>query len=89
MGAGLVSLLMSAAIPTAFTSTAALFAGAYVALQVGRNVAQLLLLYRGEPLRPLFQGVAVWSCASGILATCRSSDIVVRSLTDRALRTAV
>ena len=67
MGAALVSLLMSAAIPTAFTSTAALFAGAYVTLQVGRNVAQLLLLHRGEPLRPLFQGVVVWSCASGIL----------------------
>ena len=44
-----------------------MFAGAYVALQVGRNLAGMLLLRRGEPLRPLFELVVVWSCASGIL----------------------
>jgi low temperature requirement protein LtrA len=67
MGVALASLLMSAAIPTAFTSHALWFAGAYVVMQVGRDVAQMLMLGRGEPLRALFEGVVVWSCASGIL----------------------
>lgn len=59
LGVALASLLMSAAIPTALTGHAALFAGAYVALQVGRNLAGMLLLRRGEPLRPLFELVVV------------------------------
>jgi low temperature requirement protein LtrA len=67
LGVALASLLMSASIPTALGAHAALFAGAYVALQVGRNVAGMLLLRRGEPLRRLFELVVVWSCASGIL----------------------
>jgi low temperature requirement protein LtrA len=67
MGVALASLLMSAAIPTAFTGHALLFAGAYVALQVGRDVAQMLMLNRDEPLRPLFEQVVIWSCAAGIL----------------------
>jgi low temperature requirement protein LtrA len=67
LGVALASLLMSAAIPTALTGHAALFAGAYVALQVGRNLAGMLLLRRGEPLRPLFELVVAWSCASGVL----------------------
>jgi low temperature requirement protein LtrA len=67
LGVALASLLMSAAIPTAFTSHAALFAGAYVALQVGRNTASMLLLGRREPLRPVFERNVVWSCASGVL----------------------
>ena len=67
MGVALASLLMSAAIPTALTSHAPLFAGAYVAMQVGRNVAEMLLVRRGEPLRPVFELVVMWSCASGIL----------------------
>jgi low temperature requirement protein LtrA len=67
LGVALASLLMSAAIPTALTGDAALFAGAYVGLQLGRNVASLLLVGRDEPLRPLFERVVVWTCASGIL----------------------
>lgn len=66
-GVALASLLMSAAIPTAFSNHAALFAGAYVALQVGRNIAAMLLLRRGEPLRPVFERIVAWSCVSGIL----------------------
>jgi low temperature requirement protein LtrA len=46
LGVALASLLMSAAIPTALTGDAALFAGAYVGLQLGRNVASLLLVGR-------------------------------------------
>jgi low temperature requirement protein LtrA len=69
LGVALASLLMSAAIPTALTGDAALFASAYVGLQLGRNVASLLLVGRDEPLRPLFERVVVWTCASGILWT--------------------
>ena len=47
----LASLLMAAAAPEAFGDHALLFAGAYVALQVGRNVAGALLLPRDHPLR--------------------------------------
>jgi low temperature requirement protein LtrA len=67
LGVALASLLMSAAIPTAFTHHAALFATAYVLLQVGRNVSAMLMLGRHEPLRPVFERVVVWSCASGVL----------------------
>jgi low temperature requirement protein LtrA len=63
----LASLLMSAAIPTAFTSHAALFAGGYVALQMTRNLAGMLLLERGEPLRPVFERIVVWSGAASAL----------------------
>ena len=38
LGVALASLLMSAAIPTALTGDAVLFASAYVGLQLGRNV---------------------------------------------------
>ncbi|MDX6381529.1 MAG: hypothetical protein QOI57_2553 [Rubrobacteraceae bacterium] len=69
LGVALASLLMSAAIPTALTGDAALFASAYVGLQLGRNVASLRLVGRDEPLRPLFERVVVWTCASGILWT--------------------
>ncbi|GAC1321082.1 MAG: hypothetical protein NVSMB25_14330 [Thermoleophilaceae bacterium] len=47
----LASLLMAAAVPEAFGHHPALFAGAYVVLQVGRNVAGALLLARDHPLR--------------------------------------
>ena len=59
LGVALASLLMSAAIPTALTGDAALFASAYVGLQLGRNVASLLLVGRDELLRPLFERVVV------------------------------
>ena len=48
-------------------ATALLFAGAYVALQVGRNVAGALLLPRGHPLRAVFERIVVWSVAAGAL----------------------
>ncbi|HTU84036.1 MAG TPA: low temperature requirement protein A [Solirubrobacteraceae bacterium] len=66
-GVALASLLMSAAIPTAFKSHAILFAVGYVALQLGRDVAALLLLQRGEPLRPVFERIVVWCLASSVL----------------------
>jgi low temperature requirement protein LtrA len=39
LGVALASRLMSASVPTALTGHAAFFAGAHVALQVGRNLA--------------------------------------------------
>jgi low temperature requirement protein LtrA len=66
-GVTLTSLLMSAAIPTAFGSEAWLFAGAYVAMQVGRNLGATLLLERDHPLRRSFERLIAWSCASAVL----------------------
>ena len=64
---GLASLLMSAAIPKAFSTSAPLFAIAYVVLQVGRNLAGALLLDRAHSLRLTFERIVAWSCASGVL----------------------
>jgi low temperature requirement protein LtrA len=63
----LASLLMAAALPSAFGENGLLFAGAYVALQVGRNVAVTRLLPRGQPLRDVFERLVAWSAASGVL----------------------
>lgn len=63
----LASLLMSAAVPDAFGTHAVLFAGAYVVLQVGRNIAGAGLLPRDHPLRAVFERIVVWSVASGSL----------------------
>ena len=63
----LTSLLMSASIPTAFGGGAWLFAGAYVVMQVGRNVAAMALLERDHHLRRVFERLVAWSCASAVL----------------------
>ncbi len=63
----LASLLMSAAIPHAFGSQATLFAAAYVALQVGRNLIGMLLLERDHALRRTFERILAWSVLSGVL----------------------
>jgi len=67
VGATLASLLMSAAIPTAFGANALLFAGAYVAMQVGRNVAAASLLSREHALRLTFERISCWSLFTGAL----------------------
>jgi low temperature requirement protein LtrA len=61
------SLLMAAALSEAFGERALLFAGSYVALQVGRNVAAAALLKRRHRLRDIFERLVVWSAASGVL----------------------
>ncbi len=66
-GAMLASLLMAAALPGAFGADGALFAVAYVALQVGRNAAAARLLAHEEPLRDVFERLLAWSVASGAL----------------------
>lgn len=67
IGVMLASLMMSAAVPYAFGPHGVLFAGAYVVLQVGRNLAGGLLLPRDHPLRAVFERIVAWSVASGIL----------------------
>ena len=67
LGATLASLLMAAALPEAFGAHGLLFAAGYVVLQVGRNVAAMLLLPRTEPLRPVFERIVAWSVASAPL----------------------
>lgn len=44
----LISLLMSAAIPKAFGDSALMFAGAYVALQVGRNAFMVAIMHHAH-----------------------------------------
>ena len=63
----LASLLMAAAIPKAFGGQAMLFASAYVALQVGRNLAGMLLLEHDHILRRTLERLVVWSLLSGSL----------------------
>jgi low temperature requirement protein LtrA len=67
IGVMLASLLMAAAVPDALGDRGALFAGSYVALQVGRNAAAALLLRRQHPLSGVFERILVWSVASGVL----------------------
>jgi len=67
IASGLASLLMAAAIPGAFGRDGALFAGSYVALQVGRNLAAAALLDRGHTLRRTFERILAWSVLSGLL----------------------
>ena len=62
----LASLLMAAALPEAFGERGLLFAGSYVALQVGRNAAAAWLT-GGHRLRDVFERLVVWSAASGVL----------------------
>jgi low temperature requirement protein LtrA len=67
IGVMLASLLMSAAVPDAFGAHGVLFAGAYVVLQIGRNLAGAVLLPRDHPLRLVFERIVAWSLASGAL----------------------
>jgi low temperature requirement protein LtrA len=55
----LVSLVMSAAIPTAFGTGGLVFAGAYAIIQVGRTSFAIVAL-RGEVLQRTFERVLVW-----------------------------
>jgi len=67
VGVMLASLLMSAALPDALGARGWLFAGAYVALQVGRNAAGVALVERPHALRELFERLLAWSVAGGAL----------------------
>jgi low temperature requirement protein LtrA len=66
-GVMLASLLMAAALPQAFGEHGVLFAASYVALQVGRNAAAMVLLARDHHLRDVFERLLGWSLLSGAL----------------------
>jgi len=63
----MVSLVMSAALPTAFGRFGILVGGAYAVMQVGRSLFMVIVL-RGEPLRANFQRILAWCLVSGTLA---------------------
>ena len=66
-GVMLASLLMAAALPHALDEHGFLFAGSYVALQVGRNAAAASLLARDHRLRDVFERLLAWSALAGVL----------------------
>jgi low temperature requirement protein LtrA len=64
----LASLLMAVALPRAFDGGALLFAGAYVAIQVGRTLFLALVMSRSENESGLSMlRIALWFMASGVL----------------------
>jgi low temperature requirement protein LtrA len=65
IGVMLGSLLMSAAIPEAFDDRGLEFAGAFVAIQVGRTAWVLAVIGRGHDLSANFQRVLTWLLATG------------------------
>jgi low temperature requirement protein LtrA len=62
----LTGLAMSAAIPSAFADGGLIFAGCYVAIQIGRTLFVLACLPKGNPLRANFQRILGWLCISGV-----------------------
>ncbi len=61
------SLLMAVAIPGAFANRALLFAGAYVAIQVGRHAfLTFVVAGRGSPDREPALHILIWFCAAGV-----------------------
>lgn len=67
LGVMLVSLIMSATLPAAFGERGLLFAGAFVAIQVGRTLFVVAAL-RGEPrLRRNFLRILAWLVAGGMI----------------------
>src|SRR4051795_9363042 len=67
LGVALPSLLLAAALPRAFQEHGLLFAGAYVGLQVGRNLCATVLVPADHHLRLTFARVLFWSCLAGAL----------------------
>ncbi|WBB93225.1 low temperature requirement protein A [Verrucosispora sp. WMMC514] len=59
-------MLMAAAAPTAYAGHALVFAGAYVAIHLGR-AAMLLPALHGHPLQLRTLRVAIWFAVSGVL----------------------
>jgi low temperature requirement protein LtrA len=63
----LVSLVMSAALPTAFGRWGLIVGGAYAVMQIGRTIFVVIAL-RGRPLLANFQRILAWCVVSGALA---------------------
>jgi low temperature requirement protein LtrA len=67
LGLMLVSLVLSAALPSAFGDSGLLIGGAYAIQQIGRSLFAVWAL-RGQPLQRNFQRILAWCCVSGALA---------------------
>jgi low temperature requirement protein LtrA len=67
VGVMLASLLMSATLPEAFGERGLIFAGSYVAMQVGRTMFVVAALREQLELRRNFQRVLAWLVAAGAL----------------------
>ncbi|MGH3396998.1 MAG: low temperature requirement protein A [Streptosporangiaceae bacterium] len=67
LGLMLVSLVMSAGLPEAFTDGGVLVGGAYAVMQIGRSVFSVWAL-RGAPQQRNFERILCWCCVSGALA---------------------
>jgi low temperature requirement protein LtrA len=61
------SLVMSAALPSAFTDSGLLVGSSYAAMQIGRSIFAVWAL-RGHPLAVNYQRILAWCCVSGALA---------------------
>lgn len=66
IGVMLASLVMAAAIPTAFEERGLLFGAAYAISQVGRTAFLLYAVRGDEALRRNFQRILVWLAVSGL-----------------------
>ncbi len=62
-----ISLVMSAALPSAFTDSGLLVGCSYASMQIGRSIFAVWAL-RGQPLALNFQRILAWCCVSGALA---------------------
>jgi low temperature requirement protein LtrA len=67
VGVMLASLMMSVAIPEAFSERGLMFALAYVAIQVGRTIFVVVAMERSSSLGRTFQQISFWFVASGAL----------------------
>jgi low temperature requirement protein LtrA len=67
VGVMLASLIMSSSLPEAFGERGLLFAGAYVAMQVGRTLFVVAALESEPALRRNFERILAWLVASGVL----------------------
>ena len=63
----LVGILLSVAIPGAYDGLGLLFAGCYVAMQLGRSLFMVWAVRGDPPLRRTFQGISVWFAVAGVL----------------------
>ena len=67
LGLAGVSLVMSAALPAAFSARGLAVGAAYAVMQIGRSVFAVITL-RGQPLQRNFQRILAWCLVSGLLA---------------------
>jgi low temperature requirement protein LtrA len=76
-----ISLVMSAALPSAFTDSGLLVGCSYAVMQIGRSIFAVWAL-RGQPLVTNFQRILAWCCVSGALAVSGglTTGVVPRAL---------